>query len=42
MPAMEFEERKLRDREALRNITSQWNASCLDLFSLSEPKEVIL
>ena len=42
MPAMEFEDRKWRDREALRHIIGQWNANRLDLFSLSEPNEVIL
>lgn len=41
MPAMEFEDRKWRDREALRHIIGQWNANRLDLFSLSEPNEVI-
>jgi len=40
MPAMEFEERKWRDREALRQIIGQWNANRLDLFSLSEPNDV--
>jgi hypothetical protein len=41
MPAMmEFEDRKWRDREALKHIIGQWNANRLDLFSLSEPNEV--
>jgi hypothetical protein len=31
-----------QDREALRHIISQWNANRLDLFSLSEPNEVLL
>ncbi|XP_057376791.1 afadin-like isoform X2 [Daphnia carinata] len=40
MPAMmEFEDRKWRDREALKHIIGQWNANRLDLFSLSEPNE---
>ena len=38
----DFEERKWRDREALRHIIGQWNANRLDLFSLSEPNEVLL
>lgn len=40
MPDMEYEDRKWRDREALRHIIGQWNANRLDLFSLSEPNEV--
>lgn len=40
MPAMEMEDRKWRDREALKHIIGQWNANRLDLFSLSEPNEV--
>ena len=40
MPDMEYEDRKWRDREALRHIITQWNANRLDLFSLSEPNEV--
>lgn len=43
MPAMmEFEDRKWRDREALKHIIGQWNANRLDLFSLSEPNEVFV
>ena len=34
------EERKWRNREALRHIIGQWNGNRLDLFSLSEHNEV--
>jgi len=40
---MESDEvKKMRDLEALRHIIAQWNSNRLDLFSLSEPNEVIM
>lgn len=33
-------DRRVLEREALRNVIAQWNANRLDLFELSEPNEV--
>ena len=37
---MDAADKRMLDREALRNMIQQWNANRLDLFELSEPNEV--
>lgn len=39
--AMDAADKRMLEREALRNMIQQWNANRLDLFALSEPNEVI-
>lgn len=37
---MDAADKRMLEREALRNMIQQWNANRLDLFELSEPNEV--
>lgn len=37
---MDAADKRMLEREALRNMIQQWNANRLDLFALSEPNEV--
>ena len=39
---MDAADKRMLEREALRNMIQQWNANRLDLFALSEPNEVTL
>lgn len=39
---MDAADKRMLEREALRNMIQQWNANRLDLFALSEPNEVII
>lgn len=38
---MNGSDKRMLEREALRNMIQQWNMNRLDLFELSEPKEVL-